>query len=103
MAAGHAYVATPLDPLPAGRMPHCMNPADRFTPELRTIFKEVDVPKHLGKSIYWMGPAPSIGRAEMVCWLESHSEKLKAQLEWFPTNNSKCARTLAPKASCVAF
>ena len=70
-----------------GRMPRCMNPADRFTPDLRAAFKTAFIPKHLGKSIYWMGVARI--DSKLGGWLRVNARKLKQQLEWFPRNNSQ--------------
>ena len=28
-------------------LPNCMNPADRFTPELRRLFSDIKIPKHV--------------------------------------------------------
>ena len=60
-------------------MPRCTNPADRFAPELRHAFPHVCIPKHLAKSVYWMGVLHVDGSLEG--WLSSNSEKLKRALE----------------------
>jgi len=70
-----------------GHLPNCMNPADRFTPELRRVYSDVTIPKHLGKSIYWMG----LGEIDddFLARIEKNALKLHVQLQWFPSNNSR--------------